>query len=159
MQKCFKSSLLRYSRIRSWGARWVASIIVLFFGSPVRIYVFSNMGYLASIAVALFGYFLYRQYRPDLPRPVRLPTAAKWVALAMAIIFTFIWAYGGWHSPALVVGENSERLFFLGLVILLAYLPLYWWRVITDRRLLRGGATAAVGADDGSEPFEAEVVA
>jgi amino acid transporter len=139
----------------------VASIIVLFFGSPVRIYVFSNMGYLASIAVALFGYFLYRQYRPDLPRPVRLPTFAKWVALAIAIIFTFIWAYGGWHSPALVVGESSERLFFLGLAILLAYLPLYWWRVITDRRLLRAGTAAATPATVAAAPTgdEAEVIA
>lgn len=120
----------------------VASIIVLFFGSPVRIYVFSNMGYLSSIAVALFGYFLYRHYRPDLPRPLRLPTWAKWVALGIAVTFTFIWAYGGWQSPRLVVGENSERLFFLGLVILLAYLPLYWWRAYTDRRL---GLTANSG--------------
>jgi amino acid transporter len=142
---------------RAMAFNTAASIIVLFFGSPVRIYVFSNMGYLASIAIALFGYFLYRQYRPELPRPVRLPTAAKWVALGMAVAFTFIWAYGGWHSPALVVGESSERLFFLGLVILLAYLPLYWWRVAGDRRLLRGGATA--GSEDGPEPFEAEVVA
>jgi amino acid transporter len=115
----------------------VASIIVLFFGSPVRIYVFSNMGYLSSIAVALFGYFIHRHYRADLPRPVRLPTFAKWVALAIALIFTFIWAYGGWQSPALVVGEQSERLFFLGLAILLAYLPLYWWRALSDRRALR----------------------
>ena len=125
----------------------VASIVVLFFGSPVRIYVFSNMGYLSSIAVALFGYFLHRHFRPDLPRPVRLPTWSKWVALSIAIIFTFIWAYGGWQSPRLVVGESSERLFFLGLAVLLAYLPLYWWRVYTDRKLGRTVAEESVSVE------------
>lgn len=125
----------------------VASIVVLFFGSPVRIYVFSNMGYLSSIAVALFGYFLHRHFRPDLPRPVRLPTWSKWVALSIAIIFTFIWAYGGWQSPRLVVGENSERLFFLGLAVLLAYLPLYWWRAYTDRKLGRAVTEVSASAE------------
>jgi amino acid transporter len=125
----------------------VASVVVLFFGSPVRIYVFSNMGYLSSIAVALFGYFLHRQFRPDLPRPVRLPTWSKWVALSIAIIFTFIWAYGGWQSPRLVVGENSERLFFLGLAVLFAYLPLYWWRAYTDRKLGRTVTEVTVSAE------------
>ncbi|MBS2533955.1 APC family permease [Catenulispora sp. NF23] len=115
-----------------------ASIVVLFFGSPVRIYVFSNMGYLSSIAVALFGYFLHRHYRPELARPVRLPSGAKWVALALALAFAFIWAYGGWQSPRLVVGEDNERLFFLGLAVLLAYLPLYWWRRYSDGK--RAGA-------------------
>jgi amino acid transporter len=119
---------------RAMSFNLVAAIVVLFFGSPVRIYVFSNMGYLASIVLALIGYFIYRQYRPELVRPVRMPGFARWVALGAALVLGFVWLYGGWHSPALVVGEKSSELFFLGIAILLAYLPLYGWRVLTDRR-------------------------
>src|SRR5262245_38338807 len=51
----------------------VCSAAVVLIGSPMEIYIFSNMGYLLSICLALFGYFLYRQRHPHLPRPVRMP--------------------------------------------------------------------------------------
>ena len=50
----------------------VCSIAVLFFGSPLEIYIFSNMGYLLSCALAFVGYGIYRISRPELPRPVRM---------------------------------------------------------------------------------------
>ena len=107
----------------------VCSAIVVLFGSPLRIYIFSNMGYLLSCALALGGYFLHRQYRPDAPRPVRMPAYLRWLALGTSAFFMFVWAYGGWNAPKLVVGpDETSFLFFLGLVIIAAYLPLYWWR-------------------------------
>jgi amino acid transporter len=118
----------------------VCSAIVVLFGSPLRIYIFSNMGYLLSCALALGGYFLHRQYRPELPRPVRMPSWLRWPALAVFVFFIFVWAYGGWHAPKLVVAaDQGPFLFFLGLVIIAAYLPLYWWRQ------RKGGHPAGVG--------------
>ncbi len=113
----------------------VCSAVVVLFGSPVRIYIFSNMGYLLSCALALGGYFLHRQFRPELARPVRMAGWVRWAALASFAFFLGIWAYGGWNAPKLVVDpkENAFR-FFLGLVIIAAYVPLYLWRQAADRR-------------------------
>lgn len=113
----------------------VCSAIVVLFGSPLRIYIFSNMGYLLACGMALGGYFVHRQFRPELPRPVRMPGWMRWPALASFIFFMIIWAYGGWNAPKLVVGPNeSSFLFFLGLVVIAAYIPLYHWRQAADRR-------------------------
>ena len=43
------------------GFNLVASILVVFLGSPLEIYIFSNMGYLLSLALALIGYS-YRRF-------------------------------------------------------------------------------------------------
>jgi amino acid transporter len=119
----------------------VCSAIVVLFGSPLRIYIFSNMGYLLSCAMSLGGYFLYRQFRPAVPRPVRMPGWMRWPALAGFVAFIAVWAYGGWYSPTLVVGPTEGPfLFFLGLAVIAAYLPLYLWRQAADRR-----AAAAAG--------------
>jgi amino acid transporter len=112
----------------------VCSILVLAFGSPLRIYIFSNMGYLVAIALGFLGYFLHRQVKPDLDRPVRLPTALKWLSLVLGVFLVFLWGFGGWNAPAVVVGSKSSDLFFLGLAIIAAYLPLYWWRSWQDRK-------------------------
>jgi amino acid transporter len=113
----------------------ICSAVVVLFGSPARIYIFSNMGYLLSCSLALLGYFLHRQLRPELPRPVRMPGWLRWPALASFVFFIAIWMYGGWNSPQLVVGpDESSFLFFLGLVIIAAYIPLYLWRRSADRK-------------------------
>ena len=59
----------------------VCSIVVVFFGSPLEIYIFSNMGYLLSVCLTLFGYFLYRQRHPTVSRPVRMPGFLRFIAL------------------------------------------------------------------------------
>lgn len=118
----------------------VCSAVVVLFGSPLRIYIFSNMGYLLACSLALFGYFLHRQLRPELPRPVRMVGAVRWLALLTAIACAFVWIYGGWRSPALVVGpEEGPFLFWLGLAIIAVYVPLHLWRVAADRRDARVG--------------------
>lgn len=124
----------------------VCSAVVVLFGSPLRIYIFSNMGYLLACGLALFGYFLHRQYRPELARPVRMPGWMRWLALASAVFFLFVWAYGGWRSPALIVGpDEGPFLFWLGLAVIAAYLPLYLWRRASDRR--EAARTVRPGAD------------
>lgn len=118
------------------------SAVVVLFGSPLRIYIFSNMGYLLACAFAMFGYFIHRQYRPELARPVRMPGWMRWFALASAAFFIFVWAYGGWRAPALVVDAGEGPfLFWLGIAIITAYLPLYLWRQASDRREARSGSS------------------
>jgi amino acid transporter len=114
----------------------VAAIIVSFFGSPVRIYIFSNVGYMVAVIPAFVGYFVMRQFQKDRVSPFRLPAAMRWVALLMAAFFLFTFFVGGWNSPGIVVGPGTSHfLFILGVIIVLAYVPLYWWRTISDRRL------------------------
>jgi amino acid transporter len=111
----------------------------------VRIYIISNGGYLLSCTLAFGGYFVYRHLRPDEPRPFRLPTAAKWGALGVFIIWTAIYFFGGWNSPKVVVGPGQgPGLYLLGLLIVALYAPLYWWRRWQDRRL--AGPVQAVPA-------------
>ena len=119
---------------RAMGFNVVCSCIVLLFGSPLRIYVFSNMGYLSALSLGFIGYFLHRQTRPELPRPVRLPSWMRFVALGFGIAGFFTWAYGGWYSPPVAAGVKGETLFYLGLAIIAAYLPLVAWRRWRDGR-------------------------
>lgn len=93
------------------------------------------MGYLFAIALVFYGYFLHRHTKPDMNRPVRLPSAMRWLALAAGIFLTVLWAYGGWNSPSVVIGTKSSSLFLLGLAVMAAYLPLHLWRRFTDRRI------------------------
>jgi len=48
--------------------------------------------------------------------------------------------FGGWNSPSVVLGTPSHSLFFLGVLVLAAYVPLHFWRRFSDRR--RGGGQA-----------------
>jgi amino acid transporter len=138
------------------GFNVICSAVLVLLGSPVRIYIISNGGYLLSCTLAFGGYFIYRQLRPDEPRPFRLPTFAKWGALAIFVIWTVIYFIGGWNSPKIVVGPTQgPGLYLLGLLIVALYAPLYWWRAWQDRKLAAaGGATAglagAVIGDGGS---------
>jgi amino acid transporter len=111
------------------------ALVVGLFGSPVRIYVFSNVGYLLAIVIALVGYFLVRQFRKDQVSPFRMPGFFRWIALAMALGLTFVYFVGGWGAPNIVVGPGQgHTLYILGLVIVAGYVPLYLWRKMTDRR-------------------------
>ena len=61
----------------------VCALIVSLFGSPVRIYIFSNVGYIIAVAASLYGYFLLRQVRPERVSPFRLPGWFRWLALVV----------------------------------------------------------------------------
>ena len=111
------------------------ALVVGLFGSPVRIYIFSNVGYIVAVAASLYGYFLLRQFRPEKVSPFRMPGWFRWVALAVALFLTFDYFVGGWNSPDIVVGPGQGHfLYLLGLVVVAAYVPLYWWRKMTDKR-------------------------
>jgi amino acid transporter len=135
----------------------VCSMVLVLLGSPLRIYIISNGGYLLSCSLALLGYFIYRQLRPDTPRPFRLPTFAKWIALAIFLVWAFIYFYGGWNSPKIILADPHQGpgLYLLGLLIVALYAPLYWWRRWSDNRLAAKGrlpeaVPAAAGADLGA---------
>lgn len=113
----------------------VCSVLVVFMGSPLVIYIFSNAGYLFSCALALLGYFVFRHMRPDADRPYRLPTFMKWVALAIFVFWAVVWAYGGWNAPRIVVSADSgPGLFLMGIAIMLVYIPLHQMRRMSDRK-------------------------
>jgi amino acid transporter len=120
----------------------VCSAILVLLGSPLRIYIISNGGYLLSCSLALLGYFVYRQLRPDVPRPFRLPTFAKWIALVVFVAWMAIYFFGGWNSPKIILADPHQGpgLYLLGLLIVALYAPLYWWRAWQDRRLAAKGS-------------------
>jgi amino acid transporter len=111
----------------------VCSIAVLFFGSPLEIYIFSNMGYLLACALAFVGYGIYRLARPEVNRPVRMPGWMAYAALVVGIVFLALWLVGGYVASDYGVGPDRRELFWIGLFIIALYLPLYWWRRAQDR--------------------------
>ena len=129
----------------------------------MRIYIFSNVGYIVAVAASLYGYFLLRQWQPSRVSPFRMPYFFRWIALACALFLTFDYFVGGWNSPNIVVGPGTGHLLYiLGLIVVAAYFPLYYWRKITDRR--RGiapledelpvvvGSPGGIDLDDTGEP-------
>jgi amino acid transporter len=116
----------------------VCSIAVVFMGGAVQIYTFSNVGYLIVMVPVLVGYWYLRQFRPNLPRPVRLPEFMKYVALAMAAFFLIIYFYGGPEYASCScsqAGKSTLLYYFLGFGVLALYLPLYLYRrYVEDKR-------------------------
>jgi formate-dependent nitrite reductase membrane component NrfD len=85
---------------------------------------------------------------------VRLPEFFKWIALAMAAAYFVIWSFGGLvytSLPNAALGGNDTRVyFFIGWLILLSYLPLYWYRKKVEDPKLAGemaDATAPAAGD------------
>src|SRR5260221_6010326 len=112
------------------GFNVVCSMLLVLLGSPLRIYIISNGGYLLSCSLAFAGYFVYRHLRPDEPRPFRLPTEAKWGALGVFIIWMAIYFFGGWNSPKLILNDPKQGpgLHLPGFLIVALYAPLHLWR-------------------------------
>src|SRR5437660_2063082 len=122
----------------------LASLVVILAGGAVQIYSFSNVGYTFSFLPVLVGYYLLRKYKPNARRPVRLPEFMKYVALGMAVRYGVIWLYGGtYHSK---IGHTLVY-YLAGWGVLIAYLPLYWYRVhVEDKRSMETPAAPAVVA-------------
>jgi len=109
----------------------VCMILVVFMGGAVQIYTFSNVGYLFSFIPVLIAYFLLRKDRPNVRRPFRLPEWMKYAALALAGFYAVIYIWGGpvyANCACNAAGKKTLPYYFIGLVTLLAYLPLYWYR-------------------------------
>jgi amino acid transporter len=131
----------------SMGFNVVCSLIVVFFGGAVEIYTFSNVGYLGSFIPVLIGYYLLRRFRPDMKRPVRLPSIFGYIALAMAALYFVIWSYGGYEYARI---GDTRIYYFIGWLVALSYVFFYWYRVyIEDPKYREAGepppAPAAAG--------------
>jgi amino acid transporter len=108
-----------------------ASLLIAFMGGAIEIYSFSNVGYLGSFVPVLIGYYLLRKDRPNVHRPFRLPEYFKYVALALAALYFFVWLVGGVIYS--YIGGQAIY-YFLGIAATFMYLPLYWYRKWDDRR-------------------------
>jgi amino acid transporter len=112
------------------------AILVVFAGGAVQIYTLSNVGYLASFIPVLVGYYLLRRYRPNVRRPFKLPEFMKYIALGIAAIYAVIYFYGGpvyANCTCNAAGTKTLLYYFIGIAVLLAYVPLYYWRKRADR--------------------------
>ena len=138
----------------SMGFNVVCMIAVVFAGGAVQIYTLSNVGYLVSFVPVLVGYYLLRRDRADMKRPVRLPEPFKYVALLLAAVYFVIWIYGGpveASLPNAFLGNGDTKIYFIiGWIILLSYLPLYWYRkkVEDPKYEAEGTAEAPAAAGD-----------
>jgi len=114
------------------GFNVICMIALVFTGGAVEIYTLSNVGYTVSFIPVLVAYYLLRQDRPEMRRPFKLPEFFKYIALFLAALYFIIWSYGGIVEASLpnaFLGNNDTKVYFvIGWVILLSYLPLYWYR-------------------------------
>ena len=119
----------------SMGLNTVLNILLIFVGAPGSIYVLSNVGYVGSFVPVLLGYYLLRRWRPEIFRPYKLPEWMKYGALGLALLYFVVWAFG---IPACAIEGcqlGGGKMFLIGVIIVLLYFPLYWWRKTEDRRL------------------------
>ena len=118
---------------RAMGFNVVCSLAVVLLGGAAEIYTFSNVGYTGSFLTVLVGYYLLRKHRPNVTRPFRLPEFFKYIALAMAALYAFIWLYGGIRYARI---GDTEIYYFLGWAVALLYIPFYLYRTrVEDKRL------------------------
>jgi amino acid transporter len=133
----------------SMGLNVLLNIVLVIFGAPAVIYIFSNVGYVGSFVPVLVGYYFLRRWRPNLHRPYRLPEWMKYVALLVAAFYFLAWAWGIPYCSAhgCAVGSGNELPeFFLGWLVVLAWFPLWWWRKYRDRKTAAAMAVAAAPA-------------
>ncbi|PHX80916.1 MAG: hypothetical protein CK540_05405 [Thermoleophilia bacterium] len=112
----------------------VASLLVLLVGSPLQIYVFSNMGYLFALAVAMVGFGVFRWKRDDFPRPVKMPRIMGPFAILFGVLGLILWIVGGYYAADYAVGSGYRWLFWVGLILLALYVPLHLWRRLENKR-------------------------
>jgi hypothetical protein len=70
---------------------------------------------------------------------VRMPSWMGPLAMLLGVGLLALWAVGGYLSPKYVVGTNQQWLWYVGLLLLVLYVPLYAWRIAEDKRLGHAG--------------------
>ncbi len=118
----------------SMGLNTLLNILLIFVGAPGSIYVLSNVGYVGSFVPVLLGYYFLRNWRPEVFRPFRLPEWMKYGAVALAVLYFFVWAVG---IPSCAIEGcqlGGGKMFLIGVFVVLLYFPIYWWRKAEDRR-------------------------
>jgi hypothetical protein len=104
------------------------------------------MGYLFALMVALIGYGIFRSMREDTPRQLRMPVWFGPLALVIGVAGLLLWAIGGYYAADYAVGSGYRWLYWVGLILLVLYFPLNWWRRLEDRT---GGGEAPVTVGSG----------
>jgi hypothetical protein len=92
------------------------------------------VGYVGSFVPVLLGYYFLRRWRPE-SAVIQLPEWMKYGAVALAILYFFVWAVG---IPACAIEGcqlGGGKMFILGVIVVLMYFPLAWWRRAEDRKL------------------------
>ena len=64
-----------------------------------------------------------------------MPNWMSPLAMVLGVGLLAIWAVGGYLSPKYVVGTNQQWLWYVGLLLLVLYVPLYMWRMAEDKRM------------------------
>ena len=118
----------------SMGLNTVLNILLIFVGAPGAIYVLSNVGYVGSFVPVLLGYYFLRRWRPEIHRPFKLPEWMKYGAIALAALYFFVWAVGIPACALKACQPGGGKMFIIGVVVVLLYFPLYFWRQSEDRR-------------------------
>ena len=129
------------------------SVGILCIGQILQIYIFSNMGYLFAVAISLIGYGVFRATQDGVQRELRMPAWMGPVGLIVGVALLILWAVGGWYATQYAVGAGYDwhglpTLFLIGLLLLLLYFPLNWWRKMEDRS--GGDAPAAASSVEGA---------
>lgn len=76
----------------------------------------------------------------------------RFAALAIGVLFLFVWIYGGYHAADIAAAAGKRWLFFLGLGVISLYLALYAYRrIIEDRRVLPSERALAAEVNVASE--------
>ena len=114
------------------GFNVVCMIALVFTGGAVEIYTLSNVGYTVSFVPVLIGYYLLRRYRPRCADRSVYRSSSNTSHSALAACYFVIWLYGGIVESSLpnaFLNNNDTRIYYLiGWIILLTYLPLFWYR-------------------------------
>ncbi len=114
-------------------------LLLVFFAGPtavIQILTMSNFGYVFAHVVAMSSFLLLRRDRPDARRPIRLH--AIWIPIACFLLACdVVFLVVGSLSFSLT-GYGQYKELVIGLLILLASLLLYIYRVVVeDKRKLR----------------------
>lgn len=111
----------------------VTVLVVL--GEPIAILLASNLGYLTAVTLAVGAFVLLRRDRPDLPRPIRLPT--PWIAVAYVLFAINTFAIGvGILNPGLTgYGGLSETVTGIGILMIACVLWYYRQRIQDKTRI------------------------
>ena len=104
-----------------------------------EIYTFSNVGYLASFIPVLIGYFLPASSTGrTCGGRSGCPEWMKYAALVLAFVYAVIYIWGGPVYASCTcsqAGKSTLPYYFIGIGVLLAYLPLYLYRKrVEDKR-------------------------
>jgi amino acid transporter len=116
----------------------VVGFTTLATNAPIVILAVSNLGYILCHVMAIAAFIILRRQQPNTPRPFKL--ASFWVPLAWFLLFfNIIIILLGAANPNLGYGVIP---FFLGVLVLLISVVLYWVRRNVEDKRAPAGAKA-----------------